>query len=71
MLTLDVWDILVTEQPSSEDWYIAIQSGACPDLKGKGYDHGIICPFEYCVWDSVNAQPIVYVQVSEKFQGIL
>jgi hypothetical protein len=25
-LPLDVWDILVAEQPSSEEWHIAIRS---------------------------------------------
>jgi hypothetical protein len=25
-LPLDVWDFLVAEQPSSEEWHIAIQS---------------------------------------------
>jgi hypothetical protein len=26
VLPLDVWDILVAEQPSSEEWHIAIRS---------------------------------------------
>jgi hypothetical protein len=41
MLSLNVWDILVSEQPSSEQWHIGIQFGTCLDLKGEDYDHGI------------------------------
>jgi hypothetical protein len=43
---LDVWDILVAEQPSSEEWHIAIWPGSCPDLKGEDYDHGILCAMD-------------------------
>jgi hypothetical protein len=33
VLSFDVWGILVIEQPSLEEWHIAIQSRSCPDLK--------------------------------------
>jgi hypothetical protein len=42
ILPLDVRDMLVAEQPFSEELYIAIQSGSCPDLKGEDYEHGIL-----------------------------
>jgi hypothetical protein len=38
----DVWDILGTEQSSSEEWHIAIWSGSCPDLMGENYGHVIL-----------------------------
>jgi hypothetical protein len=41
-LPFNVWDISVTEQPSFEEWYIAIRSGSCPELKGEDYDHRIL-----------------------------
>jgi hypothetical protein len=43
LLPLDVWDILVTDQLSLEEWYNAIWSGSCPNLKGEDYDHPILC----------------------------
>jgi hypothetical protein len=36
VLPLDVWNLLFTEQPASEEWHIAIGFGPCPGL--KGYD---------------------------------
>jgi hypothetical protein len=42
---LDVWNILIAEQPSSKEWQIDIRSGSCPDIKGDGYDRGILCTF--------------------------
>jgi succinate dehydrogenase hydrophobic anchor subunit len=39
VLRFNVWDILVAEQISSEEWHIAIGL----DLKGKDYGHGILC----------------------------
>ncbi len=33
IIFIDVWDILVAEQPSSEEWHIAIWSGSCLFLK--------------------------------------
>jgi hypothetical protein len=42
-LPLDVWNFLVTEQPSLKECHIAIWSGSCPDLKGEDYDHEILC----------------------------
>jgi hypothetical protein len=36
-------DTMMAEQPSSEEWYIAIQYGSCPNLKGEVYEHGILC----------------------------
>jgi hypothetical protein len=38
---LDVWAILIAEQPFLEKWHIAIQY--CPDLNGEDCDHGILC----------------------------
>jgi hypothetical protein len=32
MLSLDAWDFLVAEQPSSEEWHIAIRFGSCHNL---------------------------------------
>jgi hypothetical protein len=52
VLPLVVRDILVAEQPSSEEWHIAIQSESCPGLKGDYYDHGILCTIEECVCSS-------------------
>jgi hypothetical protein len=40
MIPLAVWDILVAEQPCSEDWHIDIQSGSCSHLKGEDYNYG-------------------------------
>jgi hypothetical protein len=34
MLSPNVWDILVAEQPSSEEWHLALQYF---DLKGYNY----------------------------------
>ncbi len=56
MLSLDIWDILVAVQPSSEEWHIAIRSGSCPDVKGEDYDH-----------DSVYR--IVHMLKLDSFQG--
>jgi hypothetical protein len=39
VLSLDVWDILIAELPSSKVGNNAIQSGSCADLKGDAYDH--------------------------------
>jgi hypothetical protein len=46
VLALDVWHILVAEQPSSEEWHITIQSESCHDLKDEDYDHGILCAMD-------------------------
>jgi hypothetical protein len=56
MLSLDVWVILVAEQPASEERQIAVQCGSCPDLKVEDYDHEILCPIGL---DSVHR--IVYM----------
>ncbi len=46
MLHLNVWDILVAKQPSSEEWHIAIWFGSCTDLKGEYYKHNILCTMD-------------------------
>ncbi len=63
MLPLDVWDILVAEQPSSEEWHTAIQSGSCPDLKDEDYDHGTFCAIGYLfiyLLDANMAEILIY-----------
>jgi hypothetical protein len=39
VLPLDVWDSLVAEQPSSEEWHIDIRPGLCPNFKDEDYDY--------------------------------
>jgi hypothetical protein len=46
MLLLNVLNILVTEQPSLEEWHIDIHPVSCHDLKDEDYDHGILCTFK-------------------------
>jgi hypothetical protein len=43
MLPFNVREILITKQPSSEEWQIAIWSGFCPELEGEDYYHGVLC----------------------------
>ncbi len=45
MFPLDVWDILVAEQPSSVEWcmYVLLFNLDQPDRKDEDYDHGILC----------------------------
>jgi hypothetical protein len=47
LLPLDVCDILVAEQPFSEEWHTVIRVGSCLDLSDEDYDHGILCAILY------------------------
>jgi hypothetical protein len=56
VLSLNVWDILVAEQPSSEERHIVIWSRPHLDLKREDYEDGIFCAIHWAFQAKLNCQ---------------